>query len=220
MWPASSRATSSGPATARLCGDQCFGDSVQTPIFEGGLIFARICYPINNEESKGFKAFKIPGGAEGGGKPSPAYSFKMDWADDELAVDKKKNPFDRSFVASPLFLDGLIYNVTEGGGLFVNDAATGELVYRKVLAMKPKTEYWNWAGVSASPTAAGKFVYLMDNQGTTIVLQPGPKYKEVSLNVVEESKDGKAQEQNVSTPIFEGTWMYYRSPNYLYCIGG
>jgi hypothetical protein len=144
----------------------------------------------------------------------------MDWADDELAVDKKKNPFDRSFVASPLFLDGLIYNVTEGGGLFVNDAATGELVYRKVLAMKPKTEYWNWAGVSASPTAAGKFVYLMDNQGTTIVLQPGPKYKEVSLNVVEESKDGKAQEQNVSTPIFEGTWMYYRSPNYLYCIGG
>jgi hypothetical protein len=58
----------------------------------------------------------------------------------------------------------------------------------------------------------------MDNQGTTVVLQPGPAYKEVALNLIEESRDGKSQEQNVSTPIFEGTRMYYRTPNYLYCI--
>ncbi|HXX93547.1 MAG TPA: PQQ-binding-like beta-propeller repeat protein, partial [Planctomycetota bacterium] len=162
----------------RIWGEQLFGDSVQTPIVEGGLIFARVGYPINGEESKGFKAFKIPAGPEG--KPSPSHTFKMDWADDELAIDKKKNPFDRSFVASPLFMDGLIYQLTEGGGLFVNDAATGELVYKKVLPMKPKTEYWGWAGASASPTSAGKNIYLMDNQGFTIVLAPGPKYKEVA----------------------------------------
>ena len=201
----------------RIWGDQAFGDSVQTPIVEGGLIFARMGYPLNNEESKGFKAFKIPAGD--GAKPSPAVTFKTEWADDEMPIDKKKNPFDRSYVASPLFVDGLVYQITEGGGLIVNDAASGEIAYRKVLPMKPKTEYWNWAGVSASPTLAGKYIYLMDNQGTTVVLQPGPKYKEVSVNVLEESRDGKAQEQNVSTPIFEGARMYYRTPNYLYCIG-
>jgi outer membrane protein assembly factor BamB len=204
----------------KIWGDQSFGDSVQTPIVEGGLIFARMGYPIAQGEGGSFKAFKIPASAEGGGKPSPAYVFKMDWAEDELPVDKKKNPFDRGFVASPLLADGLIYNITEGGGLFVNDAATGELVYKKVLPMKPKTEYWNWAGVSASPTQAGKYIYLMDNQGLTIVLQPGRVYKEVAQNLLEESRDGKSQEQNVSTPIFEGSRMYYRTPSTLYCIGG
>ena len=39
------------------------------------------------------------------------------------------------------------------------------------------------------------------------------------LEVLEESKDGRSQEQMVSTPVFEGARMYYRSPNYLYCIG-
>ena len=37
--------------------------------------------------------------------------------------------------------------------------------------------------------------------------------------VVRQIQDGKGQEQSVSTPIFEGTRMYYRTPNYLYSIG-
>lgn len=197
---------------------QQFGDAVSTPIVEAGFIFAWMGYPISSGENHPFKAFRIPGGAEGG-KLAAGHSFKMEWGPDELVIDKKKNPFDRGFVASPLFMDGLIYQVTEGGGLFVNDAATGEMLYRKVLPMKPKTEYWNWAGVSASPTAAGKYIYLMDNQGLTIVLQPGRQYKEVAQNVLEDLREGKSQEQNVSTPVFEGTRMYYRTPGYLYCIG-
>ena len=75
----------------------------------------------------------------------------------------------------------------------MNDAATGEVVCRKVLTLKPKTEYWSRAGTSASSTLAGKHIYLMDNQGTTIVLQPGRQHKEVAVNVLEESKDGKSQ---------------------------
>jgi hypothetical protein len=60
----------------------------------------------------------------------------------------------------------------------------------------------------------------MDNQGLTIVLQPGRVYKEVAQNMLEDLKgDGKAQEQNVSTPVFDGGRMYYRTPGYLYCIG-
>ena len=106
-----------------------------------------------------------------------------------------------------------------GAGLLVHEAATGALVYRKVLPMKPRTHYWDWAGTSTSPTLAGKNIYLMDNQGTTLVIIPGREYKELASNLIEESKDGKDQVQNVSTPIFEGTRMYYRTPGYLYCVG-
>jgi len=125
----------------------------------------------------------------------------------------------RRQVPFPLDVNGQRITVVRVDFVY-RETATGELVYKKVLPMKPKTEYWNWAGVSASPTQAGKYIYLMDNQGLTIVLQPGRVYKEVAQNMLEESRDGKSQEQNVSTPVFEGSRMYYRTPGYLYCIGG
>jgi len=199
-----------------LWGANVLGDAVATPIVEGNTIYAWLGYPRNNKGQ--FSAFKIPAPTEAA-KLTPAYAFKMDWAEDELPVDQKKNPFDRGFVASPLFVDGLIYQVTQGGGLLVNNAATGALVYRKVLPLKPRTHYWDWAGLSTSPTLAGKYIYIMDNQGTTLVIEPGKEYKEVARNVIEESKDGKEQAQNLATPVFEGTRMYYRTPGYLYCIG-
>jgi hypothetical protein len=59
----------------------------------------------------------------------------------------------------------------------------------------------------------------MDNQGTALVLQPGREYREVARNFLAESKDGKEQAQFNSTPIFEGTRMYYRTPGHLCCIG-
>ena len=196
--------------------EQAFGDAVPTPIVEGGTIFAWVGYP-RNSEGFGFKAYKIPATADA--KLKPAYTFKFDWADNELPKDAKAHPFDRSYNASPLLVDGLIYQVTQGGGLTVHDAATGTLVYRKVLDLKPMTQYWNWAGASISPTLAGKYIYIMDNQGTTLVIKPGREYVEVAKNVLEESRDGKTQEQNLATPIFEGSKMYYRTPLYLYCIG-
>ncbi len=195
-----------------------FGDSVSTPVVEQGFIFARCGYPKFNKTTEGLKAFKIPASTDSG-KLAPAYPIKTEWAADELAIEEKKNPFDRGYVASPLFVDGLIYQITQGGGLTVNDAATGNLVYKKVLDLKPRTSYWNWAGTSTSPTCAGKYVYLMDNQGTTLVIQPGTEYKEVARNYLEESRDGKEQVQNLATPIFDGTRMYYRTPGFLYCMG-
>ena len=201
-----------------LWGERIFGDSVVTPIVENGLIFAIVGYPRNNNEDQGFRAFKVPATTEGS-KLAPAFTFKTEWAEDEIPTDKEKAPFNRHYVASPLFVEGLIYRMTQAGGLIVNDAATGELLYRKVLPMKPRTKYWDWAGASASPTLAGKYIYLMDNQGTTVVVEPGKQYKEVAINVVEESKDGKSQAQNLASPVFEGTRLYYRTPGFLYCIG-
>lgn len=195
-----------------------FGDSVSTPIVEGDTIFAHGGYPKFNDKTKGLKAFKIPASADSG-KLTVAYELKEQWADDEIAVDKQKNPFDRGYVSSPLYVDGLIYQLTQGGGLVVNDAATGAAVYRKVLPLKPRTQYWNWAGCSASPTLAGKYIYLMDNQGTALVIQPGREYREVARNFLAESKDGKEQAQMLASPIFEAARMYWRTPGHLVCIG-
>ncbi len=195
-----------------------FGNSVATPIVEGDTIFAEYGYPRTNGQNVIFGEFKIPDSTDSG-KMALGQKFKIEWGEDEIPVDKKKSPFDRGYVASPLFVDGLVYMLTQGGGLIVNDAATGDMVYRKVLGLHPKTEYWSWAGCSASPTLAGKYIYLMDNQGTTVVIQPGRTYEEIARNVVEEpSKDGQ-QAQNLATPVFEGTRLYYRTPGFLYCIG-
>ena len=210
-----------------IWGNNVFGDSVATPVVEGDTLFAWVGYPKINDQiwkdfrpkgaDKIFLAIKIPDSTEGT-KLTPIRNLKIEWAEGELPVEKK-SPFNRGYVASPLYVDGLVYQMTQGGGLIVNDAATGEIVYRKVLPLKPRTEYWNWAGASTSPTLAGKHIYLMDNQGGTVVIEPGREYKEVARNQLEESRDGKEQEQMVSTPVFEGSRMYFRSKGYLYCIG-
>jgi outer membrane protein assembly factor BamB len=199
-----------------IWGDGVFGNAIETPIVEAGTIFATMGYPRVNDQNSGLKAFKIP--ASDSAKLTPAYPIKTEWAADEIPVEKDKSPFARGYCASPLYVDGLLYRMTEAGGLIVNDAASGEIVYRKVLPMKPRTAYWNWAGASASPTLAGKYIYLMDNQGKTVIIEPGKQYKEVAQNTLEEAA-GNEQAQTLSTPIFEGTRMYYRTPGYLYCIG-
>jgi outer membrane protein assembly factor BamB len=187
--------------------------SFTTPIVEGGVIyFWTAGGPTNNKD---FKAFKIPAATDTG-KVTPALTFKKaDWAADELT-----GKFDKGDInASPLFVDGLIYHLYPGGGLLVHDAATGDIAYRKVLPMKPRVEYWAMGGASASPALAGKYIYLLDNQGTTVVIQPGRQYKEVAVNRIEEVIEGSAQDQNLATPVFEGARMYCRTPGYLYCIG-
>jgi outer membrane protein assembly factor BamB len=196
-----------------------FGDSVTTPVVEGDTIYAATGYPKYNDKTKGLRAFTVPP-TLGPGKLVAKHAFPIDWADDEVPEDKQKSPFARGYVASPLYVDGLIYQLTQVGGLSVHDAATGALAYRKALPLSPKTQYWNWAGCSASPTLAGPYVYVMDNQGTTLAIKPGRAYAEVAKNVIEESKDGKEQAQILATPVFEGTRMYQRTPGFLYCIGG
>ena len=192
-----------------IWGDAGFGSGIPTPIVEGNVVVAH-----SDQNNRGTRTFKLPPSTDGG-KLQLIATLKAGWTEEEL----REKDFQRGLVASPLFVDGLIYNLTEGGGLLVNNATTGELMYRKVLPMKSKTAYWDWAGASASPTLAGKYIYLMDNQGTTVVIEPGPTYKQVAVNLLEESKDGKNQSQNLTTPVFDGTRMYYRTPGYLYCIG-
>ncbi len=188
------------------------GGGSSTPIVEGDNIIAY--------NDPGFRVFKIPASTDSGAVKSIVNLKKDggDWKDSDFPAGNWQAML-KNCIASPLYDDGLIYRLSEGGGLIVNDAGSGEVVYSKVLPMKPKTEYWSWGGASISPCLAGRYLYLLDNQGTSVVVEPGRQYKEVARNTIEEFRDGKSQVQNLSTPVFEGSRMYLRTPGYLYCIG-
>ena len=138
----------------------------------------------------------------------------------------------RDQTGSPLLYNGLAYLVNEEGVLFVMDAAKGEIVYQKVLDLAPMPAgYASCAvetGCAASPTLGGKHIFIWDNQGATIVIEPGRVFKQVARNRIEQfwyrgGRDNKRelplQESTASCPVFEGNRLYFRGEVNLYCIG-
>ena len=64
--------------------------------------------------------------------------------------------------------------------------------------------------VYASVTLAGEHLYISDWFGITAVIKPGRTFKLESTNQLERFR---------GSPVFEGTRMYIRGFNKLYCIG-
>ena len=132
---------------------------------------------------------------------------------------------------SPLLYNGLAYLVNGDGILTVMDAAKGEIVYQKVLDLAPMpVGFASCAietGCSSSPTLGGKYIYLWDNQGTALVIEPGRVYKQIARNRIEQfwyanrndKKSLPQQENTASNPVFEGNRLYFRGEVNLYCIG-
>ena len=104
------------------------------------------------------------------------------------------------------------------------DATKGELVYQKLLDLSPFMKHHGIirAGCSSSPTLGGKYIYIWDNQGSTIVIEPGRQFKQVAKNRIEQLYFRYGPERNESTisnPIFSGNRIFYRGEVNLYCIG-
>jgi outer membrane protein assembly factor BamB len=133
--------------------------------------------------------------------------------------------FAYNHVASPLLFEGLAYVVSCDGVLTVIDAAKGEVVYQRMLDGSPLMTHTGSpirGGCGASPTLAGKYIYLWDNQGTALVIEPGRTYKQVARNRVEQIFLRWGPERNectVSCPVFSGRRLFYRGEINLYCIG-
>jgi len=141
--------------------------------------------------------------------------------------------------ANPLFHDGLIYTISVGGVLRVEEKETGDRVYARLLDLNPITwayPYPHGSGVCASPTLAGQHIYLFGPNGLTLVIKPGRKYERVARNRIERLLPGRLEgaavrspqdplgdrypECTVSSPVFDGNRLYYRAERFLYCIGG
>jgi hypothetical protein len=126
-------------------------------------------------------------------------------------------------VASPLYVDGVVYSVEMGGGLAAVDTAARKALYRQYLDGYNRYNRYVY-GVAASPTLAGKNIYITDDAGYTHVIEPGPQLKELSRNVIEnvhlsgQGGNPCRQESFATSPYFEGKVMYLRGEEYLYCI--
>ena len=143
----------------------------------------------------------------------------------ECEYDVKGFPcwFAYDHCASPLLYQGLVYSLSVDGVLTVIDAAKGEVVYQKLLDLTPFM--WHGlvsrAGCSASPTLAGKYIYIWDDQGSTIVIESGRTFKQVARNRIEQNWYRYGPERNectISNPVFSGKQMFYRGEVNLYCI--
>jgi hypothetical protein len=90
--------------------------------------------------------------------------------------------------------------------------------------LSPRLTWVFVVGISTGPTLAGKYIHIRDDQSQTLVIAPGPQYKELAKNVLwEPQPHGNPQEANQqesqSNPYYEGGRMYYRTQGFLYCIG-
>jgi len=110
---------------------------------------------------------------------------------------------------TPLLHDGVIYAITRRGHFSAFDAKGGTEIYQEKLLLAKTEKQPNAA--YASITLAGKLLYFAGMDGSIVVVKPGRKYEQVARNKVETGLR--------STPVFEGTRMYVRAPEHLYCFG-
>ncbi|MEO1084475.1 MAG: PQQ-binding-like beta-propeller repeat protein [Acidobacteriota bacterium] len=110
--------------------------------------------------------------------------------------------------ASSLVHEGLIYAVSREQKYTVLDASSGQVLLQRTLDLDAES-----GSNSAYPsiTLGGDRIFLGVQNGTTLVLEPGPDYREVARNRLEGFR---------STPIFAGNRLFLRAFDHLYCIGG
>jgi outer membrane protein assembly factor BamB len=130
---------------------------------------------------------------------------------------------DRSTAGSPLVWQGYAYQVDIYQTLFVADLKRGQTVYYQPMDLQGLMHY-NAVPVAASPTLVGKRLVVLDNQGTALVLQPGPAYKVLARNHIGTQLDRRwpipAQETLAyAPPLADGSRLYLRGEAFLYCIG-
>jgi outer membrane protein assembly factor BamB len=110
-------------------------------------------------------------------------------------------PSGAPYISSLVHYNGLIYMVGDVGVLTVTDAKTGERVYQERIG-----------GVySASPVAADGKVYLLSEDGETIVLSAGRTPTILARNTLDA--------RQLASPAISGGRLFIRSDNALFAIG-
>ena len=126
-------------------------------------------------------------------------------------------------IASPLLRDGILYGVDMTGGMIAVDVQSQKGLYQRWLDGYNRFNRYVY-GVTASPTSAGKYIYIVDDAGYTHLIQPGPQFKEIGKNVVENLHfsglgGNPCHQESFYTSLYVGgTRMYLRGEDFLYCI--
>ena len=106
-------------------------------------------------------------------------------------------------VPSPLYYNGRLYTVQNGGIVFSRVAKTGELVY------SGRTGAMGY--YYSSPVAADNKIYLASEEGVVVVLDGGEELKVLARN--------KLDGQIMATPAIVDGKIYVRTENQLYAFG-
>jgi outer membrane protein assembly factor BamB len=109
-----------------------------------------------------------------------------------------------AYVPSPILYEGHVYLVTDKGLMTCLDAKTGEVRYEGARPPVP-------ASVMASPVAADGHLFLMTQDGDTIVVKAGPSYEVVARNPLGEPISASA--------ALAGGRLYIRGDTHLFAIG-
>jgi outer membrane protein assembly factor BamB len=144
----------------------------------------------------------------------------------ELGADHRRPSgewLDRWTAASPLVHEGIYYLVDQYGVFYAFDLAGGKLLYKQDTGFD-ELHHYNAIGVAASPALGGKHIFVLDNQGACLVLEPGRTYKPVSTNRLETlvAQDWPIPPQEIianGPPAFDGPFLFVRGEKYLYCLG-
>jgi outer membrane protein assembly factor BamB len=106
-------------------------------------------------------------------------------------------------VPSPLYYNGRLYTVQNGGIVFSRDAKTGEAVYS---GRTGATGYYY-----SSPVAADNKIYMASEEGVVVVLDGGGELKVLARNDFDS--------QIMATPAIVGGKIYVRTADHLYAFG-
>ena len=191
---------------------------VDTPAVENGIVYIPDRHKGWTDANVAFTAFELPGSTTG--KPAIKPLFELNWEDHHVPL--RGISF---WCASPLYVDGLVYALDMTGGLMIVDVKARKSVHRRWLDWYCRFNRYLYGAV-ASPTMGGKNIYLVDNSGCSIVLQPGPVYQERGRNILENispsSQSGNPckQEAFYTSPVFAGDDLFLRGEEYLYAIRG
>lgn len=191
---------------------------VFTPIVENDIVY-NPCRWHGFRDVLSFIGVKLPANANLGAKTETLFDLN---GKDVTMPARQDGPL--FTVASPLYVDGIVYTIEMGGGLAAVDTVDRKANYRLFLDGYNRFNRYMY-GVAASPTLAGRNIYIIDDAGYTQIIPPGPKFKEVGRNLIENihlSSQGNnpcKQESFCTSPFFDGKAMYLRGEEYLYCIG-
>ncbi len=186
-----------------------------TPIVEDGVIHNPFRFR-GWKDTVSFVSVKLPATTAKGAKAETL------WAPEgkDVSMNMRGPIF---AIASPLYVDGLVYSIEMSGGLSAVDPAAKKNVYRQWLDGYNRYNRFLY-GVTASPALGGKNIYITDDAGYTHIIQPGPQFKELGKNVIENlhfsgvGGNPCKQESFYTSPYFDGKTMLLRGEQYLYCI--
>jgi outer membrane protein assembly factor BamB len=124
---------------------------------------------------------------------------------------------------SPLIHDDIAYLHDIYQRLYAVDLKTGKMLYRQVMEMQGYMHY-NAVPVAASLALVGRHILACDNQGTILMLHPGPKYQVAARNHIGTQLKRTLPLPGQETlcyapPLAEGGRLYVRGEAFMYCIG-